>query len=316
MRRLVFLLTLACLLAVTGGASASSLITRNPQGPVKLAVNQRGVAMLTLRTNGQTQHIFAWGAVNMSRGRLLLDYSGGTGASGAYWQTFQNTCGPYRGGAFPGSTLIVASCTARDGSHWAVQEWKRSVPNFGGITGSTDVRLSHWRGAVADLTVFSDWSRYGPSKTEKFPHLFGTYSWHGTPIAVGEATPEGVPLDDQGRNIYLDALNSNYGFPAGGSQWSRVNGFLANRPYGQFCFEIGPKRSAPTLLGQQVSGASTVNRYRITSPGPGVTPDIRVMFDGPPSPYDPNWQLTMNDLQRQLVPDPYVNCGHPGAPTF
>ena len=316
MRRLIFLLTLVVLLAVTGVAQASTLITRNPQRPVKLAVNQQGVAMLTVRVEGETQHILTWGAVNMSRGRLRLDYSGGTGSSGAQWQTFRNTCGRYRGGAFPGSKLIVASCTARDGSHWAVQQWKRSTPNYGGITGSTEVRLSHWRGAVADLVVLSDWSRYGPSKTEKFPHLFGTYSWHGIPIGVGKATPQGVPLDDKGRNIYLDSLNSNYGFPAGGFQWRRVNGFLASRPYGQFCFEIGPKLGAPTLLGQRFSGASTVNRYRITSPGPGVTPDIRINFAGPPSPYDPNWQLTMNDLQRQLVPDSSVNCGHPGAPTF
>ena len=316
MRRLVFLLTLVFLLALTGVAQASTLITRNPQGPVKLAVNQQGVAMLTVRVNGQTQHILAWGAINMSRGRLLLDYSGGTGSSGANWQTFRNTCGPYRGGAFPGSKLIVASCTARDGSHWAVQEWQRSILNYGGTTGSTEVRLSHWRGPVADLVVFSDWSRYGRSKTEKFAHLFGTYSFQGKPIGVGQATPQGVPLDDKGRNIYLDSLNSNYGVPASGFQWRRVNGFLANRPYGQFCFEIGPKRQAPTLLGQQFSGESTVNRYRVTSPGPGVTPDIRVEFAGPPSPYDPNWQLTMNDLQRQLVPDPYANCGSPRAPTF
>ena len=316
MRRLIFLLTLVFLLAIASSAQASTLITRNPQGPVVLAVNQQGVAMLTLRIHGQTQHILAWGAVNMSRGRLRLDYSGGTGSSASSWQTFRNTCGPYRGGAFPGFKMIVSSCTARDGSHWAVQQWQRSILNYGGRTGSTEVRLSHWHGAVADLIVLSDWSRYGPSKTKKFPHLFGTYSWHGNPIGVGKATPKGMPLDDKGRNIYLDSLNSNYGFPAGGFQWRRVNGFLASRPYGQFCFEISPKRGAPTLLGQQFSGESTTNRYRITSPGPGVIPDIRIEFAGPPSPYDPNWQLTMNDLQRQLVPDPNVNCGHPGAPTF
>lgn len=316
MRRLIFLLALVSLLALTGVAEASTLITRNPQGAVALAVNQQGVAMLTLRKNGQTQHIFAWGSINMSRSRLRLDYSGGTGASGAQWQTFEDTCGPYRGGSFPGSKLIVSSCTARDGSHWAVQQWKRAVRNYGGTTGSTEVRLSHWSGAVAELVVFSDWSRYGPSKTVKFPHLFGTYSWHGQPVSVGQATPAGVPLDDKGRNLYLDALDSNYGTRTSISQWYRVNGFLANRPYGQFCFEIGPKGKVSMLNGQQRTGESTVNRYRITSPGPGVTPDIRVEFAGPPSPYDPNWQLTMNDLQRQLVPDPYANCGSPRAPTF
>ncbi len=297
--------------AGTGTATASTLVTRNPQGPVRLEVNRNGVALLTLRAGGRLQRIFAWGAVNLSRGRLLLDYSAGQGKSGAQWQTFRNVCQPYRGGEFPGSELIVASCTAPNGSHWAVQQWQRSVRNYGGLTGPTEVRVSHWTGAAPDLEVYADWSRYGISKTVKWPHIFGKYSWHGIPVAVGEATPEGVPLDDQGRNLYLDSLNSDYGFPAGGFQWRRVNGFLANRPYGQFCFEIGPKGEA-----SQLTGISTVNRYRLTTSGPGVTPDVRVVFDGPPSPYDPQWQLMMNEVQRQLVNDPYATCGNPRPPTF
>ena len=94
-------------------------------------------------------------------------------------------------------------------------------------------------------------------------------------------------------------------------QWSRVNGFLANRPYGQFCFEIGPKGAASRL-----AGISTLNRYRMTTSGPGVTPDVRVVFDGPPSPYDPYWELTMNEIQRQVVGDPKASCGNPAPPTF
>ncbi len=312
LRRLPLLIALCCTAVVYAStASASTLVTRNPQGPVRLAVNDNRVAMLTLKTGGRVQHILAWGAINMSRGRLLLDYSGGTGSSGADWRTFRNTCTPYRGPRFAGAELIVAACTARDGSHWAVQQWKRAVNNYGGTQGSTEVRLSHWRGAVADLEVYADWSRYGPSKTVKFPHLFGTYTWQGQPIAVGEATPQGVPLDDLGRNLYLDSLAADYNNPPKPNVWSRVNGFLANRPYGQFCFEIGPKGEVSRL-----AGISTVNRYRMTASGPGVTPDVRVVFDGPPSPYDPYWQLGMNEVQRQVVGDINASCGNPPKPTF
>lgn len=295
----------------SGTAAASTLVTRNPQSGVDLKVNGSGVAMLTLRADGRWQHILAWGAVNLSRGRLRLDFSGGQGESGAKWQTFNDVCRPYSGERFTGSELVVADCTAPDGTHWAVQEWKRSVTNYGGLTGPTEVRISHWTGAVADLEVYADWSRYGPSRGIKWPHLFGTYSWHGIPVAVGEATPQGVPLDDDGRNLYLDSLNSDYPRPAGRNTWSRVNGFLANRPYGQFCFEIGPKG-----ITSQLTGISTVNRYRMTTSGPGVTPDIRVVFDGPPSPYDPYWELTMNEVQRQVVGDPNASCGNPPPPTF
>ena len=260
-RSLLLLLTLALVATLPAAASASTLLTRNPQGPIRLAVSKDGVALITVKTEGRVHRILAWGAINLSKGRLNLDYSGGT-------------------------------------------------------AGPVDVRLSHWRGPVADLEVYTDWSRYGPSKTIKWPHLFGTYSWQGNPIAVGLATPGGVPLDNLGRNLYLDSLNPDYGYPAGSRTWRRVNGLMANRPHGQFCFEIGPKRSATVALGRTHAGISSANRYRITTPGPGVTPDIRRIFAGPPSPYDPYWQLEMNALQRQVVGDPYANCGSPLPPTF
>jgi hypothetical protein len=128
-------------------------------------------------------------------------------------------------------------------------------------------------------------------------------------LAAGEEAVAKAHLTD--RNAYLDSLNADYGFTRGSFQWSRVNGFLANRPYGQFCFEIGPKGEVSRL-----AGISTLNRYRMTVSGPGVTPDVRVVFDGPPSPYDPYWQLTMSEIQRQVVGDVNANCGNPPPPTF
>ena len=88
MSRLLLVIALfAAYLLAPVNAEASTLVTRNPQGKVKLAVNNRGIALLTVRTNGRVQHILAWGAINMSRGRLQLDFSGGTGTSGADWRT-------------------------------------------------------------------------------------------------------------------------------------------------------------------------------------------------------------------------------------
>ena len=292
-------------------AGASTLVDREPVGPITLKVDRNGVALITYSAKGRVHHVLAWGAVDMSRGRLRLDFSGGWGSKVADWRTLRNTCGRYRGGPFAGIQLAVRLCTAPDGSHWAIQVWRRIIPNYGGITGARELRISHWRGAVADLEVYSDWSRYGPSRGIRWPHLFGKYSWHGIPIAVGKATPQGVPLDDNGRNMYLDSLNPDYGYPPGGQLWRRVNGFLAARPRGQFCFEIGPK---PPIT--QLAGISSANRYRISAVGPGVTPDVRVAFAGPPSPYDPYWELAMNEIQRELVGDRKAHCGTPLPPVF
>ena len=312
LRRLALAALLACALAAAPAAArASTLVDRNPQGPVRLQVDRNGVALITYRTRGRMHHVLAWGALNMSRGRLRLDFSGGWGSGVADWRRFRNVCGPYRGERFEGIQLALVLCTAPDGTHWALQRWRRIAPNYGGTTGSQELRVSHWSGPVADLEIYTDWSRYGPARGVRWPHLFGTYSWQGIPIAVGKATPQGVPLDDKGRNMYLDSLNPDYGYPAGGHLWRRVNGFLAARPSGQFCFEIGPKVPITRL-----AGISSVNRYRMSAVGPGATPDVRVAFDGPPSPYDPYWQLAMNEVQRQLIGNPAAHCGSPREPVF
>lgn len=307
----LLLLALAICASLAAPASASTLVDRNPQGRVTLKVNGDGVALIAYRTHGRLHHVLAWGALNMSRGRLRLDFSGGWGSRVADWRRFSNACGRYRGERFEGIQLALALCTAPDGTHWALQKWRRIMPNYGGFTGSYELRVSHWSGRVADLEVYADWSRYGPSRGIRWPHLFGTYSWHGIPIAVGKATPQGVPLDDKGRNVYLDSLNPDYGYPAGARLWRRVNGFLAARPSGQFCFEIGPK--VPIT---QLAGISSVNRYRMSAVGPGATPDVRVLFDGPPAPYDPYWQLAMTEVQRQVVGNRAAHCGNPLPPVF
>ena len=131
-----------------------------------------------------------------------VDYSGGWKRFGQpLWKTLRNTCGKYAGPALP---WVVASCTAPDGSHWALQRWRRSqanfaLPPFKTGHGAWELRLSHWSGPVARLDVWLDWSYGG-----RWQHLFGRLSYRGLPVHGFTTTPAGDPLDSYGRVLYLD----------------------------------------------------------------------------------------------------------------
>ncbi len=99
------------------------------------------------------------------------------------------------------------------------------------------------------------------------------------------ATPQGVPLDTFGRNVYLDTLNSAYG-----SGWRRENSFLTHRGTGAFCYGFYPHGARPIGKGE---------RYRATIIGPGVTPDIYWESEAP-GVYDRTRDVTANDTQRSL----------------
>ncbi len=132
-RHFVLLAALAALL-LPAGANASELIARNAVG-TKLQVNADGQALLTYVSEGKKWNVLAWGAVNAlapTQGKtqisFKLDYSGGWGTYRKdVWRTFKNTCGPYTG---PQLAWFVTACTARDGSHWAVQAWQRMLPEL------------------------------------------------------------------------------------------------------------------------------------------------------------------------------------------
>ena len=74
-------------------AGASTLVDRHATD-VKLAANRDGVALLTYRSLGKVKHVLAYDAVNMSRLRLRLDYSGGWGSKRADWRTSRAPAGP------------------------------------------------------------------------------------------------------------------------------------------------------------------------------------------------------------------------------
>ena len=287
------MLTVA-VLAAAPAAPASELIDRNATN-VRLEVSAGGQALLSYRARGKQRHVLVWGATNAvhpAAGRrqveFRLDYSGGWGTFRRnVWKSLKNVCRPYSG---PALHWLVAACTAPDGSHWAVQSWQRALPNYGLSPGPSqavwELRLSHWTGPLAELTIHLDWAY------ARFDHLFGTFSYRGKPVYGFRSKPSGEPLDRFGRNIYLDTFDSRYG-----AGWRRENSFLTHRGTGVFCYGFFGHGSRPPGKG---------TRYRATVIGPGVTPDV--YWESPAlGPYDRAHDLAMQELQRELY-GPDARC--------
>ena len=251
-----------CAASMAPSATASQLVDRNASG-VRLAVNGRGEALITYTAHATLKHVLAWGAINartpsqaQPQVAFRLDYAGGFGKyHRAYWRSFGHQCGAYRGQPL---AWLVAACTAPDGSHWALQAWQRSLPDYGvfasGARSAWDIRLSHWTGPLAALTVKTDWTY------RRFDHLYGSLVYQGKPVYGFHTTGLGSPLDGYGRLIYVDTFGSRYG-----SGWHRENSFVTHRPRGIFCYGFFPHGGRPAGRG---------TRYRATAIGPGVTPDV------------------------------------------
>jgi len=244
----------ACAVA-PGVASASQLIARNTSTE-RLAVSADGKALLTYHGQGKLQRVLAWGASGarqptqvVEQSGFRVDYSGGWRTYGrTVWKGFRNTCGRYRGPALP---FLVTACTARDGSHWAVQRWRRSQANFGlppwkNGHGAWELRLSHWSGPIAELEVKMNWAY------RTFDHMFGSFTYLGKPVFGYRSKPSGEPLDTFGRNLYLDTFNSAYG-----SGWKRENSFLMHRGTGAFCYGFYSHGSRPVGKGERYRATAT-----------------------------------------------------------
>ena len=174
--RLAALIAVTAAVAVPSTASASELIDRNAS-KVTLQVQKNGQALLSYNARGKRWNVLAWGAVNAlaptttrKQVAFRLDYSGGYGTyKRDVWKTFKNACAPYDG---PELQWLVTACKAPDGSYWAVQAWQRMLSNYGEkLTPKSTVwelRLSHWKGPVAELTVNLNWAY------KKYHHIFGS----------------------------------------------------------------------------------------------------------------------------------------------
>jgi hypothetical protein len=261
MRPAVALSAVFVALAATGAGQCSALIDRNASG-VRLSVNAQGQALLTYRARGSFHRVVVSGAINartpnasVPQVRFRKDYSGHSWSSAG-------SCRLYDG---PKLAWYVTGCAAPDGSYWAVQSWRRTLPNFDGAPtsrlGARELHLSHWTGATALLEAWTDWVYAG-----RYHHLFGRLTYGGQPVYGFSATKVGSPLDDYGRNIYLDTYNSRYG-----TGWRRENAFLAHRPTGIFCYGFYPFTKLGPGNGEQ---------YRLNVVGPGVTPDVSILLPG------------------------------------
>jgi hypothetical protein len=282
-RRVALVLAVLAALAVPAGAGASQLIDRDATG-VTLKVDAKGEALIAYRAHGKVRHVLAWGAVNAlaptrSRDQVAfrLDYAGGWGKYRKdVSPSFKNVCTKYTG---PSLAWLTTACTAPDGSHWAVQTWRRLLANYGGATAPAELYLSHWSGDLPVLTITTDWAY------KKYDHLFGTFTYGDTPVYGFASTRAGVPLDTFGRNLYVDTFDSTYG-----EGWRRENSFLTHTGTGSFCYGFYPHGGHPVGNGA---------KYRATVIGPGVTPLI--MWQGEPAgPFDAAGHLEFADQIRAL----------------
>lgn len=286
---------IAVVLAAAGGGflatdsvEASQILARNATR-VTLAVDGRGVALITYRDRGRVRRVLAWGATNAAV-RFRVDYSGGWRTSRRpVWKRFKNRCRLYDG---PPLAWLVKACKAPDGSYWALQAWQRMLPNQGyrpwkPIQSAWELHLSHWRGPLPVLEIYLDWVFGG-----RFHHLFGRYAYLGRPVHGFRTTSTGIPLDPYGRNIYLDVFDS-----ALGSGWKRENSFLAHRPNGNFCYGFYPR---PSYYDDTRRPAAHGRRYRATAIGPGVAPDVFWTGDGLGS-FDAEHERRMNELGGQIA---------------
>lgn len=115
-----------------------------------------------------------------------------------------------------GIPQAIAQVRLRDGRTYALQKVQR-LGSYGRL-GPVELRFSRWYGEPTRLTLAGEWV------DGKIPRICGTATFHGVPFYGQEHTPQGNPLDDEGRNVYLDVLQ-----PSGA--WYRIFGVLT-RPLG------------------------------------------------------------------------------------
>jgi hypothetical protein len=265
MRRLLSAAALGSIAVVAWAvpAQASQMIAFGVAKPT-LKVNNHGIAVVAYTDSaGRRRHVLAWHAVNartpsrtVPQVKFKLDYSGGYGSFGTnYYRKIHQACGRYHG---PALAHLVFACDAPDGSHWALQTWRRLLPDGGWPANprqhAKELHLSHWTGNLPKLFVDTDWIYGG-----RYDHLFGYLRYAGSAVYGFSATGRGNPLDGYGRNVYVDVLN-----PAWGRGWYRFNSGLTHRPDGVFCLGMY------ALYGR--THPAKGSEYRATVMGPGVTP--------------------------------------------
>lgn len=252
------------MLAAAAPASASQMIAAGAHN-IHLLVNSRRIAQITYTKDGRVTHVLAWDAINarspsesVAQVRFRLDYSGGSASFGnGYWRIMHNYCKPYTGPRLP---YMFRGCDAPDGSYWALQLWRRELPD-GGWRGNVrqeelELHLSHWSGTLPVLFGDTTWLEQG-----RFDRVFGYLKYRGIGVYGFRASSLGNPLDSYGRNVTLDTYD-----PAWGRGWYRFNTALLHRAQGNFCFGLFAS------FGRRLPARG--QEYRLSVMGPGVTPIV------------------------------------------
>lgn len=264
-------------LAVASPSFASQVVARDA-GAVSLQVNGRGDALVSLGSRS----VRARGATNGdARFELLYGRPG----------PFANRCRAYAGPALP---LLAAACTAPDGSHWALQRWRRVLPlrglePFRPEHGREELHLSHWTGPLPALDVSPNWTYGG-----RWQGLFGRLTYLGLPV-FGSRTPSARVADRSARYVYIDTLNSAYG-----PGWRRDAAKVTHAGNGAFCFSFVPQAPPPGYPSTETRGPGTGERHRATAMGPGVTPIVQWEGAGLGS-YDPAADRLFDSLFDRIV---------------
>ena len=246
------------------------------------------------RCKGVKRHVLYWGAVNWAE-KFNRDYSGGWKSKVADYKRFSNNCKPYTGPRLP---LMIAGCDAKDGSHWALQQWQRLWNNYGGSKAANELYISHWKG---------DAGRARDPDRLQLPRQ--------APAPVGQVhVPRQAGLrhevDDQGRAARQARAATSTSTTSTKQTWRRVNSFLTHPPTAGFCYTFANHpASSPGWNGQ-----GTGDAYRATAIGPGVTPVVQVHF-APPGPYNEDERRSrQRRAERAARPTTRAAASTSGAP--
>jgi hypothetical protein len=200
-RRVLLALGILTVLAIAPVAEGSIKIAGNASS-ASVSVNARGEATVTYVQQGRVRS-----AVVSSRGQVRYNRR----AAG-------------RDVSFPTSAVTlpmpIAIRQTRSGTFFALQAWRRLRG------GPVELRFSRWRGAPTLLTLGTVCCRW------RSEIVRGQATYHGRPIIGYRFSRAGVPLDEFGRNVYLDSLR--------GGRWERMMGIVARRPAGRFRLWIRP----------------------------------------------------------------------------
>ena len=244
-----------------------------------LKVNARGTALVEYTTTaGLRRHVLVWGAMDglahqggpgSRQQRFELDYSGGwkSRQNPRYWRTLRNACGPYDGPKLP---FFVTGCTAPDGSHWALQAWRRNLPMRGFAPWTAkqrgvELHVSHWSGATAELQVYRHWT-YGRAHQG----IFGRLLYRGKPV-YGTRTASATVRDEWARNVSIDTFDSDYG-----PGWKHDTAIATHTGNGGFCYSFVRQAPPAGYPSSRPRGTGLGKRHRVSVIGPGVTPIVQV----------------------------------------